>query len=483
MKTKLGKGCLVVIGVIAVGIGIWLFVTRDKPVDTRFSGAYRFDDGRLVFVTPRDSESARYRLMSGESAALRPASDLVFEAGPGWAEPQPVEVTVTFDAVDTGPPAGLSWRTSAGEWRAERLPLTEVFGSFQSGELALRAKLVLPEGEGRFPAVVFVHGSGADSAVDTYYNPYKMAAHGIAGLAFDKRGTGGSEGDYNQNFHLLSDDVAAAVDWLRTRPEIDPDNIHLAGYSQGGWIAPLAATKSKVTSLLINYGPMVPITGEDRWGYVYALQQAGFGEEAVREVDVVSEIAGRIMDHGEDRWSDLERALEEIEDAEWIDAVKGSDSMVGFLTQTRLPMWAVRLYAWWMTRGDEPFVDRLYDPVPTLAALDVPSLWIFGGEDSSMPTQWSIDELETLQAAGRPIEIEIFSEAEHGILLFEEGDDGERSYLGYAPGYLQLQVDWIRRLSGLLPNERSDEQVDGGEGEQPDGQESVGLEEGGVETG
>ena len=44
------------------------------------------------------------------------------------------------------------------------------------------------------------------------------AANGFAALAFDKRGTGGSEGKYLQNFHVLSDDVVAAVRWLRTQP-------------------------------------------------------------------------------------------------------------------------------------------------------------------------------------------------------------------------------------------------------------------------
>ncbi len=124
--------------------------------------------------------------------------------------------------------------------------------------------------------------------------------------------------------------------------------------------------------------------------------------------------------------------------------------MVGFLTGTRLPLWVVRIYAWWSLRGDEPFVDRRYDPVPTMAALDVPSLWLFGGEDSSMPTAWSIDALETLRAAGRPIEIEVFPGAEHGILLFED-QAGERTYLGYAPGYLARQVEWLRRQAGLEP--------------------------------
>ena len=151
--------------------------------------------------------------------------------------------------------------------------------------------------------------------------------------------------------------------------------------------------------------------------------------------------------------------------------------MMGFLTDSPLPLWAVRLYAWWMLRGDVPFVDRLYDPVPTVASLDVPSLWIFGGEDSSMPTGWSIGELETLQAAGRPIEIEVFPEAEHGILLFEEDEEGERSYLGYAPGYLEMQIDWLRRQSGL-----SEEQIEGGKDEKPEAQETVGLEERGAEA-
>ncbi len=65
-----------------------------------------------------------------------------------------------------------------------------------------------------------------------------------------------------------------------------------------------------------------------------------------------------------------------------------------------------------------------------------------------MPSGWSIAELEKLQAAGRPITIELFAAAEHGILLFDE-ENGERDYLGYASGYLPLQVEWLRRQSGL----------------------------------
>ncbi len=424
-------------------IAVWL-LTREKALDTRFNGAYRLDDQRLVFITAREADTLRCRMMSGESRALWPAGGDSFTAGPGWSDREPVELTVTFDGTDSGPPHGLDWESSDGSQRALRLELPEVSGRFQSGALELRAKLVLPQGEGPFPAVVFVHGSGSESAVDSYFNPYLFAAHGIAGLVYDKRGTGGSEGKYLQNFHLLANDTAAAVEWLRGRSEIDSESIHLAGYSQGGWIAPLATTKTSVASLLIGYGPMVPVTGEDRWGYVYALEQAGFGDAEVAEVDRINVIVSDIMDRGQDRWDELETALEEAEDKEWIEAVRDSDSVIGFVSGTRMPWWAVRLFGWWFLRQDPPFIDRLYDPVPTVSSLEAPSLWIFGGEDSSMPTAWSIDELEKLQEAGRPIEIEVFPHAEHGILAFEE-ENGERTTIGYAQGYLPMQVEWIRR--------------------------------------
>lgn len=68
-----------------------------------------------------------------------------------------------------------------------------------------------------------------------------------------------------------------------------------------------------------------------------------------------------------------------------------------------------------------------------------------------MPTGWSVAELEQLQERGRPIEIHVYPEAEHGILRFEEAADGTRTYLGYEPGYLMEQVRWLRERSGLDP--------------------------------
>jgi uncharacterized protein len=440
---------------VLAAVAVWFFGFRTEPLDPRFNGAYRLDDGRLVFVTARDGDTLSYSFMNGDSHALWPAGENTFEAGPGWRDRTPVQVRVAFSPPrDGGYPEGFTWKGPDGAAKhARRMDLPETRFTFPSGDLTLRGKLVTPPGKGPFPAVVIVHGSGKESAVDGYSQPYLFASHGIATLVYDKRGTGESDGDYTQNFHVLARDVLAAVDWLRNQPVIDPERIHLSGYSQGGWIAPLAASKTRgIRSVLVNYGPMVPITGEDRWGYVYALRRKGFGEDALREADRINDVIGAVVDRGEDRWDELGRLLDESRNKPWFAAVQGSDSALGFVTGSRMPRWVMRLYAWWMLRPKkgEPFADRLYDPVPTVASLTgTPSLWLLADEDESMPTGWTAEKLEELRKAGRPIAMKIYPGTDHGILRFQETAAGEREYLGYHPEYFADQIAWLRSRSGL----------------------------------
>jgi dipeptidyl aminopeptidase/acylaminoacyl peptidase len=77
-------------------------------------------------------------------------------------------------------------------------------------------------------------------------------------------------------------------------------------------------------------------------------------------------------------------------------------------------------------------------------------LWVFGGKDSSAPTQWSVDALSKLQAANKPIEYFIYPDAEHGITRFQQKEDGGRVTLGYEDGYFRQQLEWFRKQSGLL---------------------------------
>jgi dienelactone hydrolase len=407
-----------------------------------------------VFVTPREGNILRYRQMNGETAALWPVGAAEYEGGAGWDQREPVINNFKF-ATAPGQ-RGFEWRRADDKVvEARRLDLPERTEMFPSGDLQLRGKLVLPatstHGSGPFPAVVIVHGSESYSAVDHYYEPYMYAANGFAALAFDKRGTGQSQGKYLQNFHVLSDDVVAAVRWLRAQPGIDGDRIHLAGFSQGGWIAPLAALKDgNIRSILVGYGVMAPVTAEDRWGYFYALQQKGLGEDAVAAADRVNAVIEDIVDRGKNRWSELGAMLDAGRGQPWFDGVRGSDSILGFITDSKTPLWALRVWFWWRTQsqGDTPFIDRLYDPVETMHKLQTPSLWLLGGEDSSAPTPWTLRELDKLQAEGRPVQVRVFPDADHGIIRFMKHEDGSRRFIGIEPDYYPAQIAWLRGHSG-----------------------------------
>lgn len=445
MKKKILWGLL---AVLLVGSLIAYLKSRPEPADTRYSGAYVLDDGLFVFIAPREGSVLRFRTMAGESGALWPAGEHRFAGGKGWAEREPDYNRFTFEMNEQGRPVALKWeQTGLEPRRASIVELPEQIATFASGDLTLRAKLVMPATPCPCPSVVVVHGSEDYSAVDYYGEPYLYAANGFATLVFDKRGTGESTGKYSQNFRVLAGDVLAAVKWLRDQPGIDADRVHLAGFSQGGWIAPLAAARdANIKSVLIGYGPMVPVTGEDRWGYVYALRQKGFGDDAIAKADRINDVISDIFDRGANRWDELATMLDESRDESWFAAVRGSDSVLGELSGTKMPLWMVRLYMWWkFGRENPPFIDRLYDPVPTLAALQSPSYWIFGGADSSMPTDWTIEQLEKLQKRGKPIDYLIYPDADHGILRFETDQDGSRQVIGYEPDYFRRQIDWLKR--------------------------------------
>jgi uncharacterized protein len=451
------KILLSILALILLG-GITAYaLRRPERTDTRHTGAYVLEDGTQVFIAPREGKVLRYRMLGGETGLLWPAGPDRYQGGAGWAEREPVINEVRFQTGAGGQPSGFAWQRASGEGgavsrQARRLDLPERIFRFPSGDLTLRGKLVLPAGEGPFPVVVLVHGSEPASAVDHYYQPYLYAANGLAALAFDKRGTGESDGQYLQNFQVLAGDVAAAVRYLRTQKEIDAQRIHLAGFSQGGWIAPLAALQDGgIRSILIGYGVALPVTAEDRWGYVYALQQKGFGPEAIAAADRINEVIEDIIDRRLNRWSELGEMLAAARSEPWFEAVKGSDSMLGLFAGTKLPPWAMRVGAWWLTGadGDPPYIDRTYDPVPTLRQLSVPSLWLLAGADSSAPTEWTVAELQKLQADGAPIQYFVYPQAEHGILRFVQEQGGERRLLGHESDYHARQLQWLRSHSGL----------------------------------
>ncbi len=130
---------------------------------------------------------------------------------------------------------------------------------YETNGVKLAGTLTLPSGAGPFPAVLLLTGSGAQNRDEEVFGhkPFLVIADhltraGIAVLRMDDRGIGGSTGSVsNSTTADFADDALAGVRFLKSHPHIAPGRIGLLGHSEGGIIAPLAASRSKDVAFVI----------------------------------------------------------------------------------------------------------------------------------------------------------------------------------------------------------------------------------------
>jgi dienelactone hydrolase len=200
----------------------------------------------------------------------------------------PLLVTVAAD----GRVAGFH----LGEPEAAASPAAYVRpGAFTETEVTVGAApwklpgtLAMPTGEGPFPAVVLLAGSGAQDRTETIgvNAPLRdlaqgLASAGIATLRYDKR-TRTHAAAMAEDAGAITvreettDDAIAAVELLRATPGIDPDRVFVAGHSLGGYLAPriaaqmdeppagialLAANSSRLEELILAQVEYLAATG------------------------------------------------------------------------------------------------------------------------------------------------------------------------------------------------------------------------------
>ncbi len=137
-----------------------------------------------------------------------------------------------------------------------------------TGGAVLAGTLTIPNhGRARMPAFVFVHGSGPGTRNGGIpQNPTfldlsnALSNAGIVVLRYDKRGIAGSTGTATEDWHVLGNDVRAAVSFLREQPTVDPKRIFLLGHSEGGIIVPLVAPSIRgLAGIVLMAPPAVPM--------------------------------------------------------------------------------------------------------------------------------------------------------------------------------------------------------------------------------
>jgi len=232
---------------------------------------------------------------------------------------------------------------------------------FESQGVTLAGSILTPEKT--FAAVVIVHGS--DPVKREMEFAKRLAKEGIAVLTYDKRGVGESGGVYagpsvgtnnidTTNLNLLSQDASAAVHTFRSYLKDKKTPIGLVGFSQAGWIIPIAASKNPQIEFMVLFSCPTITTLEQLRFQFYTNGNNNFWEN-----------------HTE---------------AEAREHIQNDPDRYQFVAT---------------------------DPKTYLNTLSIPGLWLFGEKDIQIPVKLCIEQLNTLKAQGKPFEYTLFSNLGH----------------------------------------------------------------------
>ncbi|MGW5666472.1 alpha/beta hydrolase family protein [Micromonospora sp. NPDC003776] len=257
----------------------------------------------------------------------------------------------------------------------------------------------------RHPGVVLVHGSGVGYRAGLTQEAEALASAGIVALIYDKRA---DYSKFHRDFSALAGDALAGVRALRTQPYVDADKVGLWGFSEGGWVAPLAASRSTDVRFLITLGGS---------GWSPARTQAWFLGGLMSHRGVTATTADGLANHS-------------------VEVVAG----LGL------------------------FPAAGYDPVPVLNRIRQPVLAFWGERDALVPPRESAQIFSRQLTASPSVTLRILPGASHAGRVTEDGyhTPGGPTIGGYpdgqlTPGYAEAMTSWISAVTGgAVPASSSD---------------------------
>lgn len=406
----------------------------------RYVGAYRFRNGDYIVIDrfPNTQDTLWVTdVKSGQARTIFPRSETQFTGGPALYVASPTRQTLTFrgDGVHV---IDLDHKGRQSGAFATRAPIRQEEVTFKNGDITLAGTLLIPaappSSKVKRPALVFVHGSGATSREMYWGLGYLYAARGFAVLAYDKRGVGKSTGNWREaSFQDLADDAVAAAKFLQGRTDIAPNQIGFWGQSQGGWIAPLAASRfsEAAFAVALSGGGLTPADTE-LFDTEFELTKAGYTADEVKEALAFQKLKNEIIASPSNiaKWDEYTRARAIAKDKKWfrhpgIDVYGAEKRDDAFWTHMR------RFY--------------VYDPAPTLRASKAPLLAIFGELDTPEGVKAQVSAIRQImdQAGRRDYTVKVYPNGSHNLMEVPRDNPNEWVRLTrFPPGLFETMVDW-----------------------------------------
>lgn len=301
-----------------------------------------------------------------------------------------------------------------------------------------------------------MHGAGEGERA--HYRAFAecFAAAGIASLIYDRRGHGESDGPRDMDLFVLGKDAEAAFSSMGGQSGVDPTRVGIWGYSNGAWVASLAAEAVGPAFLVLAGASGVTPGRAEAYRRAEDLRSQGIGDETVTAVErawtlIFDMLAIRTVD--ENRHDELhglsgiirsDSALDNIEVPDFVRERPELDSVPRF---DRPPLSGPPE----ALAGTSP--DMGYDPIPVLMRLSCPTLIVLAENDANTAPMDSLARFELVRS-GRPgVRVEVLPGADHQFSASggrPRTPGTVRTVADYYPGYLDLMAGWIAEVTGVV---------------------------------
>jgi dipeptidyl aminopeptidase/acylaminoacyl peptidase len=314
----------------------------------------------------------------------------------------------------------------------------------------LAGTLTLPAKEGNFPSVVLISGSGLQNRNNEIMGHQSflvladyLTRNGIAVLRFDDRNFGESKGDaHNATTENFATDAEAAVNYLKSRNEIDKTKIGLIGHSEGGIIAPMIAAKSDDIAFIVL------LAGSAIQGSDLLLMQTELVSKAMGRPDSTikktSEINKNLyeficnIDDEQERKAKITEYIKETisKTPDIFGKGQSEEQIISTITEQTNAPWVAYFIR--------------YNPAPTLEKVKCPVLAINGSKDLQVPSQVNLNAINAALTKGGNTDFKV-KELEGLNHLFQECNTGSPMEYAvikqtFSPTALDEIYKWINEL-------------------------------------
>lgn len=300
--------------------------------------------------------------------------------------------------------------------------------SFTNDKFKLVGTLYKPAQRVCWPAVVMIHDQGSKRNGDFWPHPMFFARHGIGVLTYDKRGTGNSQGNWqNSTFSDLADDALGAIRYLQSREDVMRDQIGLWAQGEGGYISSIISqTNIEQISwfVFLSFFPLPPAQKRILDKKIN-LTRLNFNEQEISEAVEYEEQVFEIL--GSDyKWNHLDSLLFKFQDRTWFP-------------------YADKVYSKYDKRWDFFRLNMHFDPMPFFKKIAKPVLNIFPQCDGNRVYKESLRSFNNALKTKTNITYKLIPNCDYSLLSTDRREDEENSSNYFSLDAFITQIQWIEK--------------------------------------